>query len=335
MQVAEIVGERFWTLFFRIKLMMVREGEKPWEMVFKAGRFPVEIRDTRKLGSTTAPPPKPLLLAFPSQSGEYPVLLLFHGFEIVNSSYTQLLQHIASHGYITVAPQMYILTGANAEQEIDDAEAIFNWLPDGLSYYLPDEVLPDMENVAIAGHSRGGKVAFGSALRLAAQNTKIRLSALVGIDPVDGTGRGHQTKPPILTYEPHSFDLHCPTLVIGSGLGPKWDLLIPPCAPEGVSHREFFSECSSPSYHFVASEFGHMDFLNDDAGPLTCFCKNGVAREPMRRFSGGIMVAFLDAFLRNDSEAFNHLFLHPEDAPVIIEPPQSFVSETYKLISRL
>lgn len=314
--------------------MMVREGEKPWEMVFKAGRFPVEIRDTRKLGSTTAPPPKPLLLAFPSQSGEYPVLLLFHGFLIPNTSYTQLLQHIASHGYITVAPQMYILTGENAEPEIDHAEAIFNWLPDGLSSYLPDEVRPDMENVAIAGHSRGGKVAFGSALRLAAQNIKIKLSALVGIDPVDGTGRGHQTKPPILTYKPHSFDLHCPTLVIGSGLGPKWNLLIPPCAPEGVSHREFFSECSSPSYHFVASEFGHMD-LNDDAGPLTGFCKNGVAREPMRTFSGGIMVAFLDAFLRNDSEAFNHLFLHPEDAPVILEPPQSFVSKTYKLISRL
>lgn len=315
---------------------MAREGEKPWEMVFKAGRFPVEISDSTKLGSATAPPPpKPLLFAFPTQSGEYPVLLLFHGFLIPNTSYTQLLQHISSHGYITVAPQMYILTGEDADPEIDNAEAIFKWLPDGLSYYLPDKIRPDMGNVAIAGHSRGGKVAFGSALRLAAQTTKIKLSALVGIDPVDGTGRGHQTKPPILTYKPHSFDLHCPTLVIGSGLGPKWDLLIPPCAPEGVSHTEFFSECSSPSYHFVASEFGHMDFLNDDAGPLTCFCKKGVAREPMRSFSGGITVAFLDAFLRNDSEAFNHLLLQPEDAPVKLEPPQSFVSKTYKLISRL
>lgn len=315
---------------------MAREGEKPWEMVFKAGRFPVEISYSTKLGSATAPPPpKPLLFAFPTQSGEYPVLLLFHGFLIPNTSYTQLLQHISSHGYITVAPQMYILTGEDADPEIDNAEAIFKWLPDGLSYYLPDKIRPDMGNVAIAGHSRGGKVAFGSALRLAAQTTKIKLSALVGIDPVDGTGRGHQTKPPILTYKPHSFHLHCPTLVIGSGLGPKWDLLIPPCAPEGVSHTEFFSECSSPSYHFVALEFGHMDFLNDDAGPLTCFCKKGVAREPMRSFSGGITVAFLDAFLRNDSEAFNHLLLQPEDAPVKLEPPQSFVSKTYKLISRL
>lgn len=314
---------------------MAQEREKPWEVVFKPGRFPVEIRDTRNHGSTTAPAPKPLLLAFPNQSGDYPIVLCFHGFMIPNSSYTQILHHIASHGYITIAPQMYIFTGENSKPEIDDAAAILNWLPDGLSYYLPSEVRPDLEYVAVAGHSRGGKVAFGLALGLASEKTKVKMSALVGIDPVDGRGRGHQTEPPILTYKPHSFDLHIPTLVIGSGLGEMWNLLVPPCAPDGVSHREFFSECSVPSYHFVASEFGHMDFLNDDTGPLTFFCKNGVAREPMRRFSGGIMVAFLHACLRNDSEALNHLLLHPEDAPVTLEPPQSFVTETYKIFSKL
>jgi hypothetical protein len=88
---------------------MVQEREKPWEVVFKPGKFPVEIRDTRNHGSTTAPPPKPLLLAFPNQSGDYPIVLCFHGFMIPNSSYTQILHHIASHGYITIAPQVYYI----------------------------------------------------------------------------------------------------------------------------------------------------------------------------------------------------------------------------------
>lgn len=93
---------------------MAEKGEKPWEMVFKAGGYPVEISNTRKLGSTAAPPPKQLLLAFPSQSGVYPVLLFFHGFMIPNTSYTQLLQHVASHGYITVAPRVYYTFIASA-----------------------------------------------------------------------------------------------------------------------------------------------------------------------------------------------------------------------------
>lgn len=309
------------------------------EEVFKAGRFPVRILNTRTHGSTTAPPPKPLRLALPTESGDYPIVLLFHGFMIPNFSYTQLLQHIASHGYITIAPQMYILTGDDATTEIDDAVAISDWLPDGLSYYLPDEIRPDFQNVAISGHSRGGKVAFGLALGRTEKKTKVKLSALVGIDPVDGPFSGQQSKPHILTYKPHSFDLDIPTLVIGSGLGEEWNLLSPPCAPKGVNHRDFFAECSVPSYHFVASDFGHMDFLDDNhvliGAAMNVVCKHGEAREPMRSFCGGVMVAFLNASLRNDSGAFNDLLVNPSHAPVILEPPQSFVSKSLKFISKL
>lgn len=228
---------------------------------------------------------------------------------------------------------MYCVTGADSTSEITDAAAICDWLPKGLSFYLPDEVQPDLQNVGIAGHSRGGKVAFGLALRRASQTAELKFSALVGVDPVDGTSRSHQTRPRILTFKPHSFDFVIPTLVIGSGLGSvKKNPLFPPCAPEGVSHREFFNECLAPAYHFVASDYGHGDFLDDETGGLrgksnSCLCKNGVAREPMRRFCSGIMVAFLNFCLRNDSGAFNDLLVHPSHAPVRLEPPNSFVSE--------
>lgn len=306
------------------------------EDVFKPGRFPVQILTISHMttcGSTTPAAPKPLLLALPAQPGEYPVLLFFHGYLFLNSFYSQLLQHIASHGYIAIAPQMYRVTGADATPEIADAAAICDWLPEGLSSYLPGETRPDFQNVAMAGHSRGGKVAFGLALGRTSQTTKLNFSALVGLDPVDGMARGCQTQPRILTYKPQSFDFIIPSLVIGSGLGPlKRNPFFPPCAPEGVSHREFFNECRAPAYHFVPSDYGHVDFLDDETGGIRgkwtyCLCKNGVSREPMRRFCGGIMVAFLNAYLRNDSAAFNDLLIHPSHAPVKLETPQSFVPE--------
>lgn len=312
------------------------EEEEPWDDVFKPGRFRVrilKIPHTKTQGSTTTASPKPLLLAVPAQPGEYPVLLFFHGYMILNSFYTQLLQHIASHGYIAIAPQMYLVTGADATPEIADAAAICDWLLEWLSSYLPGDVRPDFQNVAIAGHSRGGKVAFGLVLGRTTQRTKLKFSALIGLDPVDGMARGQQTQPRILTYKPHSFDFISPTLLIGAGLGSvKRNPLFPPGAPEGVSHREFFNECSASAYHFVVSDYGHMDFLDDETGgargKLTYYlCKNGVAREPMRRFCGAIMVAFLNAYLINDPGAFNYLLVHPSHAPVKLEPPQYFVPE--------
>jgi chlorophyllase len=53
-------------------------------------------------------PPKPLLVAAPREDGEYPVLLFLHGYLAVNSFYSQLFQHVASHGFIVVGPQVAI-----------------------------------------------------------------------------------------------------------------------------------------------------------------------------------------------------------------------------------
>ena len=57
-------------------------------------------------GAGALPPPKPLLVAAPREAGEYPVLVFLHGYLVVNSFYSHLLQHVASHGYIVIAPQV-------------------------------------------------------------------------------------------------------------------------------------------------------------------------------------------------------------------------------------
>lgn len=58
--------------------------------------------------STPLPPPKPLLIGMPSDDagGEFPVLILLHGYILLNSFYSQLILHVASHGFIVIAPQV-------------------------------------------------------------------------------------------------------------------------------------------------------------------------------------------------------------------------------------
>ncbi|KAH7366226.1 hypothetical protein KP509_18G068700 [Ceratopteris richardii] len=277
-------------------------------------------------------PPKNLMIAAPEDAGAYPVLFIYHGFLLLNQHYSQLLQHVASHGYIVIAPQIYVVAGADATQEIADAAAIINWLPEGLADILSEHVgpvLPRLDKLALAGHSRGAKTAFGLALGLS--EVALNISAIAGLDPVDGMDVNRQTTPPILKFSEHCFGLHLPILIIGAGLGSlKRNALFPPCAPEGVSHRAFFSDCSDPAFYFVATEHGHMDFLDDQThgfrGKLSyCTCRNGPSRGPMRRFSGGILVAFLQAALHCESKALQHFIDNPSHAPVKLEKPKWYI----------
>eukprot|EP00897_Mesotaenium_endlicherianum_P010769 jgi/Mesen1/9720/ME000693S09269 len=74
---------------------------------------------------TTAPkdapagPPKPLLVAVPKGAGLVPVVQLQHGFSLQNSYYSQLISHVASHGFIVVAPQ---LAGGAEDGPLPDRE---------------------------------------------------------------------------------------------------------------------------------------------------------------------------------------------------------------------
>ena len=52
------------------------------------------------------PAPKPLIVALPTEEGEYPVVQFHHGYTLQNTFYTQLISHIASYGFIVVAPQV-------------------------------------------------------------------------------------------------------------------------------------------------------------------------------------------------------------------------------------
>ncbi|XP_004241041.1 chlorophyllase-2 [Solanum lycopersicum] len=251
-------------------------------------------------------PPKSLLIGTPSEAGNFPVLIFLHGYLLYNSFYSQLIQHLSSHGFIVVAPQLYLVEGADATEDIKSTAEVTHWLSEGLQHHLPPDVEPNLTKLGLAGHSRGGKVAFSLALgRLASD---LKFSALIGVDPVDGMEKGKQTPPSVLTYVPRSFiNLDMPVMVIGSGLGEvKKNPLFPACAPKGVNHRDFYNECCKPACYFVAKDYGHNDMLDEETkgirGKATyCLCKKGKSREPMRRFVGGVLVAFLEAYLEGNS----------------------------------
>ena len=125
---------------------------------------------------------------------------------IQSSYYSQLLQHIASHGFIIVAPQdsctQIVLSGT---KQIQDLAAVTNWLATGLQPELPDNVYADFTKLGLAGHSKGGKEAFCLALGVAEITLNLKFSALIGIDPVEGFNTLIRTDPKILTYVPRAF----------------------------------------------------------------------------------------------------------------------------------
>ncbi|KAL5561740.1 hypothetical protein UlMin_031487 [Ulmus minor] len=272
--------------------------------VFNKGTFSFTSVDVRMLSSSSSPP-KPLVIVTPTVKGTYPVVLFLHGFYLRNNFYLQLFQHISSHGYIVVAPQVQLVRRRPKTTPPRKCHARLN---QGSS----------------TGHSRGGKAAFALALGITSK-TSLNFSVLVGIDPVAGT-QAFRTKPYILTCVPHSLDLSIPVAVIGTGLGPEQEnCMSPPCAPEGLNHEEFFKESKLPCVHFFVKDYGHMDMLDDDPPGVRrqladCMCKNGLgSRDPMRRFVGGIVVAFLRAYLGGDDEDLIAIVGDPSLSPAKLE----------------
>lgn len=244
---------------------------------------------------------KDIIVHHPLNAGSYPLVVIQHGFALRNSAYDAMAKHVASHGYVVVAPQMY--TGAfsapNTVQEAADAQQLYDWLRANLATRLP--VAPDATRFAVAGHSRGGKVAWRVLL-----NGYDGIDAVVGIDPVDGTGGplGGDTR---IASAPFGFSL--PTLVLGAGLGSQ-AVFGQACAPQGDNHEVFYAATQSPSYHVIAPDYGHLDMI--ECGALCRTCVQG----PDAKFkvaTAGLMVAFLNAALKGDANGYRQL---GEVAPV-------------------
>lgn len=231
------------------------------------------------------------------------------------------------------------------DEEIGRANGVIEWLSTGLLATLQkngyNNIYPDVENnLVVSGHSRGGKVAFALALGLTGKTVKKKsgiqvaveeplpqkFKAVIGIDPVGGRSTTDRPKPNILKYIPRSFDMSIPVALVGTGYGNQYKGLLPPCSADGVNHAEFFNESKPPICYFLAKEFGHFDMMDDNVGILdflrSFFAVSGEAasRPLMRQAVGGIVVAFLRAYLGGTEEDLDAIVEDHGLAPIVLEP---------------
>ncbi|KAK3193721.1 hypothetical protein Dsin_025031 [Dipteronia sinensis] len=289
-------------------------------LVFNLGSHTTTVETSNK-----SSPPKPMFIVSPIEQGSYPVILFFPDTCISNNAYSQLFQHISSHGFIVVSPQLYSCMPPCGNNEVDFAAQVTNWLPKGLKSNLPENVEADLNKLVLSGHSRGGTIAFALSLGYACKTRLDQFSALVAVDPVGGTTKCTELNPSILSNNP--FNLSFPVTVIGTGLGGVTKCIIP-CAPESANHEKFYERSKAPKAHFVTKEYGHMVVLDDSSSNLRswvmskCMCAKGKGpREAMRRTVGGIAVAFLkDLFSGNlKNGVFMKIVQDPSVAPAVLD----------------
>ncbi|KAL2470556.1 Chlorophyllase-1 [Abeliophyllum distichum] len=285
--------------------------------VFETGNLKVQTIKVKKSDSSS--PPTPLYIVAPVSEGTYPLLLFCHSYCIQNTWYSQLLQHISSHGYIIVAPQFYKCMFIALNNEVKTAAKVTDWLCTGLQSVLPEKVKPNLSKVALSGHGRGGKIAFDLALGHAP--TSLKFKALLGIDPVAYPTPPTWPEPEILTYIPRSFNLSIPIGVIGTGLGNQPKCMMPPFAPNGINHAEFFNESKPPCSYFLAKDYGGCDVLDDSKAALASWvCKSGKGSKAlMRKGVGGIAVAFLKAYLGGQDDELKAIADAPTIAPITLD----------------
>lgn len=238
--------------------------------------------------------PLPLLIFAPETPGNYPVVVFQHGFITRNAAYSEILRHLAGHGFVVAAPQMYepglgaLFGQPTAAEEAIAAAELLDWLPAGLPATLG--YTPATNRLGLAGHSRGGKVVW-----LVLEANPMRAQAVAGIDPVDGRGGplGNQAR-----VAQGAFAFAGPTLVIGTGLGGD-------CAPAGDNHEQFYAASRSPAWHIVVPGQGHADMLDEPTAIAAAgVCPSGPDRPGMRRLTAGLLVAFFRGSLQGDATAY-------------------------------
>jgi chlorophyllase len=117
--------------------------------------------------------------------------------------------------------------------------------------------------------------------------------------------------------------------VLGTGFGtqkgfPSCPLCVCPCAPRGLGYEKFYDLSQtngSGKFLFIAYDYGHLDILDKGKNNLATLgvCKAGGDREPLRQFSGGLLVAFLQATVNQNQtfvKVFEGLLKDPESTTV-------------------
>jgi chlorophyllase len=229
-----------------------------------------------------------------------PIVIFNHGFSVRTDQYADTLNHLASWGFLVVAPQWDagFPTSRTHTGLAEDVSALIDWLYDNT---LPNGENGEATSLAVVGHSRGGKQAIQAAV------LDGRISATFTIDPVDSLPPFGEVDPadyPSVTPELMA-DLTVPSGIVGMGRGGESVESAPACAPVEDNHQAYFDAMTGPAVHYVLPVSGHNDVVDvcaEGGGDFACVaCVAGDDPAATRTLSGALTVVYLSDVFGKDS----------------------------------
>jgi len=253
--------------------------------------------------------------------GGFPVLVFSHGSGASKEMYKYLLEFLASHGYVVVAPDHTGNVGIGQfvpeDMEMTSLRVTdLLWVIDWLGSAVGDEAgvlhgLADMNRLAVAGHSYGGHVvmALGGAVwdwdHIAEQ-----CSLDDPPDPYVCSLQNHVDEwlsllpsaevKAVISLAHDASEVHFGTNCAGAA-----DIGVPVMCMGGTADtiavfdtnaQLCFDNGSSPACLFRLTDAGHLDFTDATAeGSMSCDRSHILVR--------GMVLAFLEKYLNGDAGA--------------------------------
>lgn len=277
------------------------EPQRPSNTPINEGNFDVNVENT-----TISLPTADIDLHtfYPTSTGEFPIVVFHHGFQLSAENYLSYGQHLASWGFVVVMPSIENSLWdpyTHAELGTLSSEII-----DNLSNNTLISQKGNLDKIALAGHSLGGKIAMYHA------SFDDRISAVFAVDPVDSAGGPFNSVGedfPSVTPELMG-DISIPIGLVGELTNATCSGFCQPCAPEEDNFVQYYTHATSSAIQIEIIGANHMSFLDDPNCGFTCdVCTAGTDDPEMsRKLTQKYMVAFLYHSMMNGSQFDDFLF---------------------------
>ncbi|EIE24592.1 hypothetical protein COCSUDRAFT_62023 [Coccomyxa subellipsoidea C-169] len=173
---------------------------------------------------------------------------------------------------------------------MDFFDGILSWLAsENQSKDSKLHSLLDFDRIAVAGHSRGAKLAY-----------RAQVKAAYLIDPVDNT-----------TFTPESAEYPSAVRALrqsGKPVGITGAGIVGKCNPNGSNYEEFNGAAPAKSWLTLVAQSSHTEFLNagfilNRAFALLCGNRGSNSFQETLRLTAPPMLAWMDSQLRGDNPA--------------------------------
>lgn len=211
-----------------------------------------------------------------------PLVVVLHGFGAKLLSMQGTSRHFASHGFEVVAvtfPNTGFTDPAAHDLKVAEVRGVLDW---ALSAANPEGTRLDGTTIAVAGHSLGGKIAFGVA------SEDPRVDLVIGLDPSNSGGPPCAVQADTCNSFPFAPNCLAPSPGVLSGM--HAESLVFAAEDEALTPdahlraTQFYKGAPGPAHllHFPAAS--HADWIKEV--PVTTFTRGVATALLLTRFRG-------------------------------------------------